>query len=203
MSGVLVHNCLALGYNGGIASLRAMGAEGTDEALQMLVDQWRMANPAIVDLWRVMGDSFKLGGPVGEHLAIERDGQTRRLRLPSGRAIEYHDVKFEWVTTSYGGRRQQPTFSDPKKVGLRAKTYGGRACENVTQAIARDLLAESLVRLHQCGYNIVGHIHDEVLVEGVGEKSVQAIRNAMCILPEWAIGIPIDAAGFTADRYRK
>ena len=121
---------LALGYNGGVGSLRTMGAEGTDEALQMLVDQWRRANPAIVELWRTMGDAFRLGGDVGEHVSVERDGKDRLVRLPSGRAIVYHGVQWEWVDTTYGGRRQQASFIDPKKRGLRVRTYGGRLIEN-------------------------------------------------------------------------
>jgi len=194
---------LALGYNGGVMSLRHMGADGTDAELQMLVDQWRRANPAIVGLWRTMGDAFRLGGPVGEHLSVERDGRDRLLRLPSGRAICYRNCRWEWIDTSFGGRRQQATFADPRKSGMRVGTYGGRLSENATQAVARDLMAEAFLNLHTGGYDIVGHVHDEILVEGSSPSSIQAVRAAMVESPEWAVGLPIDGEGFVCARYRK
>lgn len=192
---------LALGYNGGVGSLRAMGAEGTDEELQTMVNQWRWANENIVALWKKMGAAFMDGGPVGEYLTVEREGDSRLLRLPSGRAIAYHGVKFDFVDTDYGPKRQ-PTFFDPK-TGFRVKTYGGRLVENVTQAIARDILAEALVRLHNTGLNIVGHVHDEILVEEVGEGSVETVSAIMNIPSEWADGLLIDSSGFQCSRYRK
>src|SRR5690606_9580075 len=107
---------------GGVNSLRAMGAEGDDPALQRLVDQWRAANPNIVALWGEMQEAFGRGGPVGEHMEIVADGDTRWLQLPSGRAIGYHRLKTEWVTTQYGTRKRQHSFADPKKPGLRVRT---------------------------------------------------------------------------------
>ena len=193
---------LALGYNGGVGALRVMGAEGTDEQLQTMVNQWRWANPSIVALWKKMGSAFMDGGPVGEYLTVEREGDSRLLRLPSGRAIAYHGVKFEFVETDYGPKRQ-PTFCDPNRHGLRVKTYGGRLVENVTQAVARDVLAEALVRLHDSGYEIVGHIHDEILVEGVGEVEVETVSKIMNIPPGWADGLLINSSGFQCSRYRK
>lgn len=190
---------LALGYNGGVGSLRNMGAEGGDAALQIQVNQWRRANPNTVAFWGTMGEAFRLGGSVGNHVTVERDGDDRLLRLPSGRAIAYHHCKWTWVDTQYGPRREA-SFADPK-IPTRARTYGGRLSENVTQAIARDILAEALVRLHREGYDVVGHVHDEILIEGTG--SVKDIREIVNVPPAWAKGLPIDSAGFQCARYQK
>lgn len=190
---------LALGYNGGINSLRAMGAEGNDDSLQVLVNQWRWANPNIVKFWQTMGEAFRSGGAVGDHMQVEADGGTRFLRLPSGRAITYHGVKFEFAETPYGPKRQ-PSFIDPR-INQRVKTYGGRLTENVTQAVARDILSEAIVRLQGAGYKVAGHVHDEILVEG--EHDLAEITRIMTQQPSWAEGLPLDGAGFNCSRYRK
>ena len=191
---------LALGYNGGINSLRVMGAQGNDKHLQFLVTQWRNANRAIVDLWAEMNNAFVTGDmAVGDHMYVEKDGADRLVRLPSGRAVVYHDLKARWKDTQYG-RKRVVSFADPKGPGFRTDTYGGKLCENVTQAVARDILAEALVRLQQNGLEVVGHVHDEVLVRGGSVPQVTAI---MVEKPVWAAGLPIAAEGFSAARYRK
>lgn len=190
---------LALGYNGGVHALRVMGADGTDETLQRLVTQWRAANPAIVELWGNMGDAFRRGGSVGDHVQVEVDGLTRHVRLPSGRAITYHGCLWNWEDTARG-RRRVASFRDPKRGGARQRTYGGRLIENVTQAVARDVLADALVRLTANRLPVVGHVHDEVLVEGARLEEVTAL---MTQAPDWAPGLPIDAEGFVTERYRK
>ena len=193
---------LALGYNGGINSLRVMGAEGDDRKLQYLVTQWRDANRHIVEMWAEMGEAFRYGGAVGQRMTIEKDGADRLLRLPSGRAVVYHDLKSRWKETPFG-RRQVISFADPKGPGFRQDTYGGKLTENVTQAVARDILAEALVRLHQGGYEVVGHVHDEILVRGAWPGSVEEVTKVMVQSPTWADGMPIAGEGFTCERYRK
>lgn len=193
---------LALGYNGGIGSLRAMGAEGTDEYMSFLVRQWRDANPNIVELWGEMDEAFRKGGPVGQHIEVIKDGADRWIRLPSGRAIGYHQVQQKWGEDRWGRRKLQISFADPNPLkSARTGTYGGRLTENVTQAIARDLLAYSLTRLQDAGYTPVAHVHDEIIVEGyypVGE-----IAGIMTVDPGWAGGLPLSAEGYTCPRYRK
>jgi DNA polymerase len=201
---------LALGYNGGVNSLRAMGAEGTDGDLQVLVDQWRRTNPRIVRLWRALQDALATEDgsrvAVGQYLAVSREGETVRLHLPSGRAITYHGMRWEryrvqdpkthkWVAKE-GWR-----YDDPKKPGQRIGTYGGRLAENATQAVARDIMAEGLVRLHRAGYEPVAHVHDEIVVQHT--DNVQEVQAIMCKTPKWATDMPIDGAGFVTTRYRK
>lgn len=201
VSGRLVHNCLALGYNGGIGSLRAMGAEGTDAYLQHLVDQWRGANRNITAFWQQLGEVFWTGGKAGR-VHVSRSGSTRRIHLPSGRAITYHGVRRVVQQNRWGSLSPQLSFRDPK-LGLngRTDTYGGKICENVTQAIARDVLADALRALGSAGYRVVGHVHDEVLVEGL--HPVEEISGIMCSSSPWAEGLPLDAEGASMPRYRK
>ena len=193
---------LALGYNGGVNSLRAMGAEGDDRALQKLVYQWRDANDNICNLWQEIEGAFKKGDEwAGERLYVERDGSDRRLVLPSGRGITYHNVGMTWKTDQWGRRKQAITFTDPARFPYKGDTYGGRLAENVTQAVARDVLSEALVRLDARGHKVVGHVHDEILVEGF--SSVEEITKIMVEKPDWADGLPLNAEGFTCPRYRK
>lgn len=194
---------LALGYNGGVMSLRAMGATGSDPELQKLVYQWRDANQNIVSLWGELDRAFRYGGTAGELLTVEADGRDRRIVLPSGRAITYHGFKEVWKFDKWDRRVKQAMFLDPKRHPYYADTYGGRLSENVTQAVARDILAEALVRLDDRGYTVVGHVHDEILVEGAGPGSIEEVTSVMVEPPNWASGLPLDAEGFTAPRYRK
>lgn len=204
---------LALGFQGGINSLKVMGGRGTDTELQHMVEVWRRANPNIVRLWRklqeALADADETPMPVGEHLYASRDpfnDEIFMLHLPSGRALVYHGMRWEAYKvqdprTKRMKRKEGWRYDDPKKVGMRIGTYGGRLTENVTQATARDLLAEALVRLIQRGYKPIAHVHDEGLVEGA--TNWHEISDVMCELPEWAEGLPVDGDGFITDRYRK
>ena len=193
---------LALGYNGGVGSLRAMGAEGVDAHLQGLVDRWRRTNPAIVEMWKDLDAAFYHGGEVGSgRIRVEVEGRDRYVRLPSGRAITFHGVAAKTEMGPYGPRRRL-TFRDPRRNWARVDTYGGRLTENVTQAVARDVLGAALIELADRGYPVVGHVHDEVLVEG-GPDDLDEVVEAMCAKPSWAEGLPIAAEAFTTNRYRK
>lgn len=193
---------LALGYNGGVGSLRAMGATGSDSELKGLVYQWRDTNSEIVGLWDELGSAFRTGDRwAGDRVYVERDGKTRRLVLPSGRAVTYHGVGEKWVTNQWGSRVRQLSFRDPKRHPYRQDTYGGRITENITQAVARDVLSEALVRLREAGHKVVGHVHDEILVEA--PASVDEVTEIMVTPPTWSAGLPLAAEGFYCPRYRK
>lgn len=189
---------LALGFQGAINSLRVMGAKGTDEELLQIVLAFRAANANVKQMWYDVGDAFMKGGRVGKFLRIEADGTDRRIYLPSGRAIEYHGYKTVWVDTEYG-RKASPSFIDPHK-GVRTRTYGGRLTENIVQGVARDVMADALVRLEEQGLRPVGHVHDEILSEN---KNLELVKAVMTEQPEWAPGLPIDAEGFLTYRYMK
>lgn len=187
---------LALGYNGGVGSLRAMGGDalGGEAVLQRIVDQWRGANRNIVRLWGRLERAFYYGGQAGDRLTVEADGSDRLVRLPSGRAVVYHQVR--------AGRDGRLSFQDPK-LRWRTETYGGRLVENVTQAVARDVLGAALVRLVDEGHRVVGHVHDEVIVEAAPGSTVQAVHDVMVRPLDWSEGLPLEAAGYVCNRYRK
>jgi DNA polymerase len=183
---------LALGYQGGVNSLRVMGATGTDAELKRIVYRWRDAAPMIVAFWADLQKAFTRGGTAGR-LVVERDDRVRRIILPSGRALTYRGVHL-----TQGPRGSRIVFDDPR--GFKQDTYGGRLAENATQAVARDVLAEALVRLDDKGFPVASHVHDEVLVESEDLKTIEEI---VCESPAWADGLPLDAEGFVTERYRK
>lgn len=198
---------LALGYQGAIESLRHMGAEGTDEELLAIVQAWRKANAMIVRFWKAMQAAFIDGGQAGEHIFIEKDGADRYMWLPSGRALVYHDLR--WITRKTPrGPEKAIAFKDYRYNGVPQATYGGRLSENATQAVARDLLAHAMTTMVERGQPVVAHVHDEAVVEFVSTgkfegHSLAAVKGTMTAKPAWAEGLPVDAAGFTCDRYRK
>jgi DNA polymerase len=212
---------LALGYNGGAASIRALDVKGEflhmsdDQLRKAFVIPWRKANPATVRLWAALGDAFGQGGRAGPRLRVTRGrdglGASRYLHLPSGRSIGYHGVKWEqYVVTDEDPetgkvkriRKEGFRYADPSNpFNGRIGTYGGRLAENATQAVARDLLAEALVRLEEHGLDVAAHVHDEILV--YGEHSVEKVKAIMCKVPRWAAGLPIDGDGKQVKRYRK
>lgn len=192
---------LALGFQGAVNSLRVMGATGSDQELKRIVDLYRETNPRIKRLWYDLGDAFRAGGKVGKHLTVHTDGKDRAIELPSGRAIWYHKVGFRTQETQYGPRTRASFEVWQNGRRYRQDTYGGKLTENVTQAVARDYLGAGLVRLHDAGYSVVGHVHDEVIVERT--KDLDGIKRLMVKTPPWAKGLPMDAAGFITERYRK
>jgi DNA polymerase len=121
-------------------------------------------------------------------LTVEAEGSDRIIRLPSGRGLHYHKV-------STGSRLRYLHIQ-----GYREDTYGGRLAENVTQAVARDLLADAMLRLDEAGYYVVGHVHDEVIVES---DDLEGIRRIMKTGPDWSEGLPLDASADLAERYTK
>jgi DNA polymerase len=175
------------------------------KALMRHVQFWRRANPRIVKLWEIMEEAIDSGGRVGSHLKITRRNDSMKMHLPSGRAIHYHGVKWERyvVIDPKTGKKvfkEGWRYNDPKRSNARIGTYGGRLVENATQAIARDVLAEAIVRLDEAGYPVVGHVHDEVIVEST---EIEDITRLMVETPKWGRGLPLDAEGFVCDRYRK
>ena len=181
---------LALGYQGAVNSLRAMGADGDDAELVTLVKAWRKANRKIVSFWYRMDEVFWEGGRAGRFVRVEVHGRDRHIILPSKRRLIYRGVRLDVEKTL--------SFQDPR--GFRQDTYGGRLTENVTQAVARDVLAEALVRLDKAGIPVVGHVHDEVLAE---TEDMETVVRLMTTVPRWAEGMPINAEGFITRRYRK
>ncbi|MGF7184742.1 DNA polymerase [Desulfitispora alkaliphila] len=201
---------LACGYGGGVGALKSMGAleMGVEEhELQGLIDNWRRANPHIVNFWwKVDKMAIK---------AVKERTRTRThgilftyksgmlfITLPSGRDLVY--VKPKLILNKFG--REGLTYEGigTTKKWERIETYGPKIVENIVQAASRDLLAEAMLRLDKAGFSIVAHVHDEVICEVEnGKSSVEEICKIMSINPKWANGLPLDADGFECDFYQK
>ena len=193
---------LALGYQGGVGSLRVMGAQGSDGELRELVGAWREANQNVVNFWADLEAAFRSGGTAGR-IRVERDGTSRFVILPSGRTLGYHGVKLRVDHSATGDIRRVLSHLSVRGGGQWVSTYGGRLAENCTQAVARDLLAQGLVNLETAGFTTVGHVHDEVIVEASGPEMLGRVSAAITDAPDWAKGLPLNAEAYECERYRK
>lgn len=199
---------LALGYQGGTGALQAMGALKMgikEDELQGLVNAWRKANPNIVKFWRRVEAAAKRALEFGTEVSLRGTGISFYVRdtflmigLPNGRSIAYANATLEDGRIRYEGKSM--TSSTFQKLD----TYGGKLVENIVQATARDVLAESMLRLEKLGYKIVAHVHDEVILDvPKGVTNIDEINEQMAINPEWTDGLPLAAAGFRSDFYMK
>ncbi len=199
---------LALGYQGGTGALQAMGALKMgikEDELQGLVNAWRKANPNIVKFWRRVEAAAKRALEFGTKVSLRGTGISFYVRdtflmigLPNGRSIAYANATLEDGRIRYEGKSM--TSSTFQKLD----TYGGKLVENIVQATARDVLAESMLRLEKLGYKIVAHVHDEVILDvPKGITNIDEINEQMAINPEWTEGLPLAAAGFRSDFYMK
>ena len=200
---------LALGYGGSSGALKAMGALNygvSEEELKPLVDAWRASNPCIVQLWWDI-DSAAMKC-VKQHLPAEAYGVRFDYKsgilfmtLPSGRHLAYPKPKiginrFGSETITYEGVGTQ-------KKWMRLESYGTKLVENLIQATARDILAESMLRLDAAGYHIVMHVHDEAVIEAPADSSLEDICEIMGRTPVWADGLILRADGYVCDFYQK
>ena len=198
---------LALGYGGGIGALKAMGAEErgiSEEEMQALVNMWREANPNIVQYWRkvdaAVKDAIRLRIPqrVGNIRFQARNGMLF-ITLPSGRRLSY--VKPMITENRFGGESFAYMELDSQKHWTRTESYGAKVVENLIQAISRDLLANAMRTLR--GYRIVGHVHDELIIEAPMEEKVETVCEMMGRTPEWIRGLELRADGYECGFYRK
>lgn len=199
---------LALGYGGGINALKAMGAEGTDAELEEIKQTYRSANPRIAKFWADMDRAMRnRSGRVGEYITVHpKANGLVTIKLPSGRELLYHKLHFRTVS-KFDKEVEALHFLDPKSHRAVIPTYGGRLTENVTQAVARDVLAHALVNLDKENVPVVAHVHDEVIAEGgVTVERMKELMGAGVgnpLAPPWADGLPLAAEGYYCARYRK
>ncbi len=211
---------LALGYQGGVGAFhtmaRAYGVIVSDEKAEDIKTEWRAANSHIRQFWydvqnaairatQNVGDVYQVG-----YVAFKATKGRLWCRLPSGRKLCYHSPKV--VPDTYVNKKGEIVDTE-KLVYLgndsfthnwgEISTYGGSLVENITQAVARDLLAEALLRCEERGFPVVMHIHDEVIAECDPTLDFDAFIEALCELPAWAKGLPIKAEGKVLQRYRK
>lgn len=198
---------LALGYQGGPGALKQMGAlnMGLEEGeLQGLVDDWRRANPNIVQFWRdvqrAATKALKTRRPIklGKLTFNYRKGFLL-IKLPSGRNLAYARAKVE--PGDYGDKISYEGQGD-KAYFTKQETYGGKLVENIVQATARDILAEALLRIEEAGHDVVFHVHDEAIIEGSG-MTIEEVNNLMAQAPDWAEGLPLNSEGYVTKYYMK
>lgn len=198
---------LALGYGGSVGALKAMGALDMgleEEELQPLVDAWRQSNPNIVLFWWDVDKAVKTA--VSEQLQTETHGIGFKVNkgmlvitLPSGRKLAY--VKPRIGENQFGGESVTYEGTGTAKRWERLESYGPKFVENIVQAISRDILAYSINQLKS--FQIVGHVHDEVIIECDMEQSLDEIATLMGVAPDWMSDINLRADGYGCSFYQK
>lgn len=201
---------LACGYSGGSGALISMGALDMglkEDELPDIISSWREANPEIVKFWyavekaaieTVKDHNDRSVGRIG----FQFSANTLWIVLPSGRRLAY--IKPRLQPNRFG--RMALTFEGlgANNKWTRGETYSGKLTENITQATARDLLAEAMHRMELAGLDIVGHVHDEVILEVPKRQyTVDDVCNIMNQNPRWADGLPLSSAGYTGNYYFK
>ena len=198
---------LALGYGGSVGALKSMGALDNglqEEELQPLVSAWRQANPNIVQFWWDVDNAVKT--TVRQRIKTEVRGIRFSYKsgmlfitLPSGRRLSY--VKPRIGENRFGGESVTYEGIGTTKKWERIESYGPKFVENIVQASSRDLLCFAMRNLSFC--QIVGHVHDEVIIECSSEVSVQSLCDIMSRSPDWMPGILIRGDGYQCDFYQK
>ena len=198
---------LALGYGGSVGALRSMGALDmglSEDELQPLVSMWREANPNITRYWwnvdTAVKDAIRLQtskrvGPI----RFEYCNGALFIVLPSGRRLTYLKPRID--PNQYGGESVTYMGTDATHKWSRIESYGPKFVENVVQAVSRDVLAAAMKRLQD--YRIVGHVHDEVIIEAPQDCSLERICEVMGKTPEWLPGIDLRADGYECAFYKK
>lgn len=201
---------LACGYGGSTGALISMGAldMGLKESeLPDIISSWREANPNIVRFWyavekaaieTVKDHNDRTVGRIG----FQFSANTLWIVLPSGRRLAY--IKPKLQPNRFGRMALSFEGLGANNKWMRGETYSGKLTENITQATARDLLAEAMHRMELAGLDIVGHVHDEVILEVPKDKyTVEEICGLMRQNPKWAAGLPLDADGYKGAYYFK
>lgn len=206
---------LALGYGGGVNALKAFGADKmgmSNEEMAQTVDQWRAASPNIVEIWSSLDRAMKRcivhRATTVDKVAGVRfrwDSGIVWMRLPSGREMAYYHPE-------YGESRYTPGKMTISYMGVdqktrkwsRIETWGGRIFENLVQATSRDCLRDTMMRLDAAGWDIRGHVHDEVICsEPIGGKTVDEMCAIFAQPLDWAPGLPLTGAGYECEFYKK
>lgn len=208
---------LACSYGGGVAALTAMdfNHEIPDDMKPGLVKQWRAANPHIVAFWSKLeracidtiksGTSHTINGRIRSHLVSSGGITYLQLELPNKRSIYYCEPH---MTVNRFGNESIGFYGKNQVTGKweKQQTYAGKLAENSTQSVARDLLAESIERLEANGFEILFHIHDEVVIDyggGDADEALEKVYALMSEVPKWAKGLPMAADGWVGAYFKK
>ena len=198
---------LALGYGGSVGALKSMGALEmglTEEELQPLVNSWRSSNPMITAFW------WDIDRAVKTTITQRIQTEVRRIRLfykngmlfiklPSGRLLSY--VKPRIGENQYGGESVTYEGVGSTKKWERIESYGPKFVENIVQAVSRDILCYAMKTLRHCF--IVGHVHDELIIECSPDVDLNVVCKQMGRSPEWLPDILLRADGYETNFYKK
>ena len=209
---------LALGYGGSVGAIRQMDASGAipEDEISGIVQKWRSESPHIVAMWKacqnaavsvILGEQPKriIRGLQG--LSFYREMVAGYpvlfIGLPSGRPIAYWDPQV--METDMGPRITYMTQNQTTRRWERTETYGGKLTENIVQSVARDCLADKMLQLSRQGYDIVFHVHDEIVLDVPREDTAAAdvIDRVMGEPIEWAPDLPLKGGTYECDFYRK
>ena len=198
---------LACGFGGSVGAMKAMGADSlglSDTELKQIVTDWREASPHITEHWWAVDRAVKKA--VKEKTATKTHGLLFSyeagflfIRLPSGRRLAY--AKPYIGKNKFGGESVTYMGINAQKKWDRLESYGPKFVENCVQGIARDLLMYSMQTLSQ--HFIVGHIHDEMIIECPKDTKLDEICQQMAITPDWAKGLLLRADGYECSFYKK
>lgn len=208
---------LALGYQGGVGALIAMGALNMripEEDLQDIVNRWRESNKRIVDFWYKLENATIKTIQTGEQVGVNNLLFTREfdlasgldfmtITLPSKRKLYYAKPK---LTTNQWGKLSIAYYgvNQTSKQWTMLETYGGKLAENITQSVARDCLALAIENLEANGFPIVFHVHDEVIIDcPESSADLQKVVEIMTQPIPWAKDLPLNADGWIGDFFRK
>lgn len=207
---------LACGYQGAVGAFQAMGRnfglELPEEEVKEIVDKWRASRPKTKGWWYELencavaalerpGEEFRAGS-----VSLSVMDKVLLIRLPSGRCLYYRNPRLEEKDVPWG-RKMCIAHDGVDSYTRRWATqylYGGRIAENVTQAVARDILCRGMLQAEAAGYRIVMHVHDEAVAEVLeGFGGVEEFEKLLCAPIPWAPGLPLKAEGWRGKRYRK
>ena len=198
---------LACGYGGSVGALKAMGAIEMglqEEELEPLVKSWREANPHIVEMWWAVDRAIK--NAIRNRVTTETHGLKfiyksgmLFIELPSGRRLAY--VKPKIGINQFGSESVTYEGVGATKKWERLESYGPKFVENIVQAISRDILCYAIQKLSYCF--IVGHIHDEIIIECSKEMSLEKVCEQMGETPPWIKGLLLRADGYECEFYKK
>lgn len=204
---------LACGYQGGVGAMKRMDKDGSipEDELQSVVDQWRQANPKVVKLWRTVELAARTA--IEEHRTIRlKNGiafgyinGNLFIKLPGGRKLCYWNTRLKLDPCDGREHIVYMGVNQETKQWGETETYGGKLVENIVQATARDCLAISMQRVAALGYNIVMHVHDEIIVDCPIEDTgaMERINACMAEPIPWAPGLPLRGDGYETPFYMK
>ena len=198
---------LACGFGGSVGAMKAMGADSlglSDTELKQIVTDWREASPHITELWWAVDRAVKkaIKGKTATYthgLLFSYEAGFLFIRLPSGRRLAY--AKPYIGKNKFGGESVTYMGINAQKKWDRLESYGPKFVENCVQGIARDLLMYSMQTLSQ--HFIVGHIHDEMIIECPKDTKLDEICQQMARTPDWAKGLLLRADGYECSFYKK